>query len=74
MVRNLQKKRERIEIWIDREIKTYLVGLHGGVNSSVDDDTAEWELASDCSGVGGAIFKVLLALGLVPVIHSAMSV
>ena len=49
------------EIWIDMEIKTYLVGLHGGVNSSIDDDATEWELAGDCSGVGGTILRVLLA-------------
>ena len=42
-----KKKGERIEIWIDREIKTYLVGLHGRVNSSIDDDAAEWELTGD---------------------------
>ena len=72
MYENEAKNREK-EIWINREIKTYLVGLHGRVDGSVDDDPAEGELTGDCSGVGGTILRVSLVPGLVPVTHSAMS-
>ena len=73
-MKNGLKKTKKTQIWTYREIKTYLSGLHGGVDSSIDNDAAEGELAGDCFGVGGTTLKVLLALRLVPVTHSAMSI
>ena len=68
------EKTKTTQIWTNREIKTYLSGLHGGVDSSIDNDAAEGELTSDCSGVGGTTLKVSLALRLVTMTNSAMSI
>ena len=40
-MKNGFKKTKKPQIWTYREIKTYLSGLHGGVDSSIDNDAAE---------------------------------